>query len=146
MAKLHLKIITPKKVVLEQEIEKITVPSSSGEITILPKHANLFTLLAEGIIRFKTADDEEYLAIGGGYLETDGETIQLLVTRAYGQDKIDAKTTEQAIEQAKQEMKEPKDKQKYREASTLLRKSIVDLKLLKKKAPKSFSKDVKDTL
>lgn len=146
MAVLHLKIITPKKVVLDKEIEKITVPSSAGEITILPRHAFLFTLLAEGIIRFMTKEDEEYLAIGGGYLETDGENVQLLVTRAYGQDKIDKKMTEEAIDSAKSEMKEPRDKQKYREASSLLRKSIVDLKLLKKKAPKSFSKEAKETL
>ena len=93
MSVLHLKIITPKKVALEKDIIQITVPSSSGEITILPHHSNLFTLLVEGIIRYKTKDEEEYLAIGGGYLETDGEIVELLVTRAYGQDAIDKKKT-----------------------------------------------------
>lgn len=147
MALLHLKIITPRKVVLETAIRQITVPSSSGEMTILPRHANLFTLLTEGIMRFKTEDgDEEYLAIGGGYLETDGENVQLLVTRAYGQDKIDKETTEAAISQAKEEMKKPQDKQKMEEATALLRKSVIDMKLLKKKAPKSFSHQDKDTL
>ncbi|OGK62391.1 ATP synthase F1 subunit epsilon [Candidatus Roizmanbacteria bacterium RIFOXYB2_FULL_38_10] len=139
MAVLHLKIITPKRVALEKEVEKITVPSTSGEITILPKHAFLFTLLSEGIVRYKTGREDEYLAIGGGYLETDGERVELLVTRAYGQDAIDQAATEKAIEHAKVEMKTPKDKQQLKEVSSLLRKSLIDMKLLKKKAPKTFS-------
>lgn len=141
MAVLHLSIITPKKIVLEKDIEKITVPSSSGEITILPHHMHLFTLLQEGIIRYKSKEDEEYLAIGGGYLETNGERVELLVTRAYGQDAVDEKQTQEAISQARAEMKTPRDKQHLEETSSILRKSLVDLKLLKKKAPKSFSKD-----
>jgi len=141
MSQLHLKIITPKKVVLEVDILQITVPSSSGEITILPRHIRLFTLLQEGVVKFKTTDDEEYLAIGGGYLETDGDIVELLVTRAYGQDAIDEKKTNEAIEQAKVSMKAPRDKQHFTESSSLLRKSMIDLKLLKRKAPKTFSKE-----
>jgi F-type H+-transporting ATPase subunit epsilon len=140
MSKLHLKIITPKKVALESDIKKITVPSTAGEITILPHHENLFSLLAEGVVKFTTTDDdEEYLAIGGGYLETDGALVELLVTKAYGQDSIDKNKTHQAIEDARRDIKESKDKQQVREATANLRKSLVDMKLLKKKAPKSFS-------
>jgi len=38
---LRLKIITPKKTVLETDINLITVPAADGEITILPHHINL---------------------------------------------------------------------------------------------------------
>lgn len=139
MNKLHLKIITPKKVALEADIIKITVPSSSGEITILPRHENLFSLLVEGVVKFTTETDEELLAIGGGYLETDGEIVELLVTKAYGQDALDKNKTEQAISDARRDLKDAKDKMQVREATATLRKSLVDMKLLKKKAPKTFS-------
>ncbi len=139
---LNLKIITPRRLALDTQITKITVPTTNGEITILPQHVHLFTLLVEGIIRFTdTEQKEEYLAIGGGYLETDGDNVKLLVTRAYGQDEIDQKKTEEAIEGAKREMKEPRDKQELKEVSSLLRKSLIDMKLLKKKAPKGFSNE-----
>ncbi len=136
---MHLKIITPKKIVLEETITEITVPASEGEITILPRHTNLFTLLTEGIVRYKTEQKEDFLAIGGGYLETDGENVHLLVSRAYGQDEIDKQKTEEAVSAAKTDMKQTKNGQKLQEVSSLLRKSLIDLKLLKKKAPKSFS-------
>ena len=138
MNNLHLKIITPKRIVLEKDIVSITVPSSEGDVTVLPRHTHLFTLLHEGIVTYKTEKDEEALAIGGGYLETDGKLVQLLVTRAYGQDEIDHAATMKAIEDAKSDMKQVKDKKQLQDISTLLRRSLVDLKLLKRKAPKSF--------
>ena len=46
---LHLKIITPRKVVHKEEVKSVTLPSAEGEITILPKHVPLFSLLQEGI-------------------------------------------------------------------------------------------------
>lgn len=136
---MNLHIITPKRVILTEKIHSITVPSSEGELTILPHHISLFSLLVEGIVRYKTEKKEEFLAIGGGYIETDGQEVKLLVSRAYGQDQIDKAATEKAIEDAKRDMKQPKDKQQLKEVSSLLRKSLIDLKLLKKKAPKTFS-------
>lgn len=134
MAKLKLIIITPKKVALEKEITGVTLPSSEGEITVLPHHANLFALLVEGVVHYWMGDDEsDFLAIGGGYVETDGETVRLLVTRAYGQDTIDEEQTQKAIAEAKERMKTAKSEDARQEISSLLRRSVVDSKLLKKK-------------
>jgi F-type H+-transporting ATPase subunit epsilon len=138
MVKLHLKIITPKKIVLEKDVDELSLPTTEGEITVLPRHIHLFTLLEEGVVRIKNGDKEDYIAVGGGYLETDGNQAHVLVSRAYGQDEIDHKATVQAIEDAKLLMKRTKDKSQYNEVTSLLRKSLIDLKLLKKKAPKSF--------
>jgi len=133
MAVLNLKVITPKKVVLKEEILSITAPAADGEITILPHHRSLFTLLNEGIVKIKKKDTEDYLAIGGGYLQTDGEEVNLLVSRAYGQTEINEKMVEKAIEQAKKIISETKDQKQRIEATALLRRSIIDLKLLKKR-------------
>jgi F-type H+-transporting ATPase subunit epsilon len=133
MNTLRLKIITPKKIVLEEEVLSVTAPAETGEITILPKHIRLFTLLVEGIIKIKKPNEEDYLAIGGGYLQTDGQELNILVSRAYGQKEIDEKLTEKAIEEAKKIISLTKDRQQRVEAAALLRRSIVDLKLLKKR-------------
>jgi F-type H+-transporting ATPase subunit epsilon len=130
---LHLKIITPKKVILESDIDSITLPTAEGEITVLPHHEKLFSLLVEGIITMRTKDEEDNLAIGGGYLETDGKTMQILVSKAYGQNEINEDMTQKAIEKAEQILKETKDQDQRLEASAMLRRSIIDLKLLKKR-------------
>jgi F-type H+-transporting ATPase subunit epsilon len=66
-------------------------------------------------------------------LETDGVDINILVSRAYGQDEIDEKITKRALEDAKAAIRQSKDKVKIEEARALLRRSVVDLKLLKKR-------------
>lgn len=133
MFKLKLTIITPRNIALEKEVDGVTLPSSEGEMTILPRHTNLFALLEEGIIHYWNGEDDEHLAIGGGYVETDGEAVRLLVTRAYGQSEIDMKQTQQALTDAKERMKSAKSEDARKEVSSLLRRSVVDAKLLKKK-------------
>lgn len=137
MAKLKLSIITPRKIALEKEIDGITVPSTEGEMTILPRHANLFALLKEGIIHYWQGDESDFLAIGGGYAETDGSVVRLLVSRAYGQDAIDEEQTKIAFVDAKERMKSAKSEDARQEISSLLRRSVIDSKLLKKKRKSS---------
>jgi F-type H+-transporting ATPase subunit epsilon len=137
---LKLKIITPKKKVFNEEVKSVTAPASDGEITILPRHTNLFSLLKEGIIKIiKKNEEEEYLAIGGGYLETDGEEVNLLVSRAYKQDEINEEEIKKAMEEAKKMVSQVKDETQRQQALSTLRKSIIDLKLIRKKKGKPFN-------
>lgn len=139
METIHLKIITPKKIVLDEEVLLVTIPTFTGEITILPHHTNLFSLLVEGVIKIKRKEGEDYLAIGGGYLETDGRDLHILVAKAYGQDEINRELIEKGMEEAKKILTQSKDRKERAEAVSFLRRSIIDLKLLKKKkAPKSY--------
>lgn len=130
---LHLRIITPSKVVRDEEINSITVPGAEGEMTVLPKHMNFFTMLVEGVVKIKKGQVEDFLSIGGGYMETDGDNINVLVSRAYHQDEIDEKLTEKALDQAKKLITEAKDEKERHEALSLYRRSVIDLKLLKKR-------------
>jgi len=135
---LHLKIITPKKIVFEKEVNSVTVPTADGEITILPHHTNLFSLLKEGVIKIKDNQDEDYFSIGAGYIETDGKEVIILVSRAYGQDEIDEQFINQAMEEAKKVLSQAKTEQDRQAALSMMRRAIIDSKLLKKRKQKSI--------
>lgn len=130
---LHLRIITPKKVVLEQDVDRVTAPGADGEFTVLPRHTKLFSMLKEGIITIHVKNEEDFLAIGSGYLETDGRELTILVSRAHGQDEIDEKITSEAIKSAQTLIERAKDGVEREQATMLLRRSIIDQKLLKKR-------------
>lgn len=130
---LNLRIITPRKVVLEEEVVSISAPTVDGEITILPHHVNLFTKLTEGIVKIKTEKKEDYLAVGGGYLQTNGINVSLLVSRAYRQAEIDERLTNKALEDAKKILSESKDEAQRAEAMTAIRRSVIDMKLIKRR-------------
>lgn len=132
MATMQLKIITPAKIVEDLPVRSVSAPSSEGDLTILPRHEHLFTLLKEGIISYQTESDEEYLAIGGGYLETDGTEITVLVSRAYGQTDLNQKMIDQAESEAQKVLESTKDQQQRAEAIASLRRSTIDRKLMQK--------------
>lgn len=130
---LTLKIITPQTVAFEQEgIVSITVPGTEGELTVLPNHAPLFTMLEEGVIQVVGQDDEIFFSIGRGYLETDGKTLNILVSRAYGQDQIDEEEVKQAKERAEKLLEEVDGEHDRQKALQELHRSMIDLKLISK--------------
>ena len=133
MNNIHLKVITPRKVIIDRQANSVSVPTAEGEITILPHHIRLFSLLIEGIVKIKKDDNEDVLAIGGGYLETNGETVTVLVSRAYGQGEIDRDLTDKAVEEAKHILSKSTDEKERAEAMTIIRRSVIDSKLMKRR-------------
>lgn len=132
MKALSLKIITPKKVVLEDEVNSVTAPGLSGELTILPIHVPLFAVLKEGVVTIKKGGDESLFSIGGGYIETDGKTLHLLVSRAFGQNELDERDIEEARKKAERLLSESKDESERQQALQTLRRSLIDMKVLKR--------------
>lgn len=134
MATVTLKVITPARIVFEEEIISITAPSVEGEMTVLPRHENFFTVLKEGIITIRREKgDDEYLAIGGGYFETNGEQITVLVSKAYNQDELDAKQVEKARADAQKVLEQTKDQTERQQAIASLKRIDIDLQLLQKR-------------
>jgi F-type H+-transporting ATPase subunit epsilon len=133
MNSLRLKVITPRKIVIDKQVNSVAVPTADGEITILPHHVHLFSLLIEGIVKIKTENNEDVLAIGGGYLETNGNTVTVLVSRAYGQNEVDKDLTDKAIEEAKHILSKSTDEKERAEAMTIIRRSVIDSKLMKRR-------------
>jgi len=136
---IKLKILTPRKAVLSKDIDSISLPTPDGEITVLPHHANLFTLLTEGIIKINAKGDQDYLAIGGGYAETDGQEIHVLVSKAYGQKEVDEALTQKAVLDAQKILKTTRSEKERQEAASILKRSLIDIRLLKRKRRATLS-------
>ncbi len=130
---LKVYIITPRKKVWDGEVRSITLPAEDGEITILPNHVSLFSTLKEGIVKLSLKSGDDYYAIGGGYVETDGKEVSVLVSRAYGEDDVTEQMIRESEKRAEKILRETKDKGERVKAYSLLRKSSIDKRLLKKR-------------
>lgn len=76
-----LTLVTPeKKLVLDQELEKIIVPGERGELDILPGHSPLITTLSTGILRWKLRSEpkENEAVISWGYCEIHPDGVDIL--------------------------------------------------------------------
>jgi F-type H+-transporting ATPase subunit epsilon len=78
MLKLTLKIITPEKLVYEAEVSQVSIPTTEGEITILPSHISLVSTLASGDIVAKI--DEEFVpfAVSGGFIKVENDEVAIM--------------------------------------------------------------------
>ena len=107
------------------------IPTLVGEIGILPGHIPLLTQIADGELRVSKGANTEFLAIGGGFAQIDGDRIRVLAERAITEDKIDEKAVEEALKRAQKELESAKntDPQAYEHLQNLVRYSGVQLAL-----------------
>lgn len=84
MATIKLEIVSPDKVVYENDISMLIVRSTGGELGILPHHAPLVAGLVPHAMRIRLgADrDEQLIAVAGGFMEVTPEKITVLATAA----------------------------------------------------------------
>lgn len=78
--KLYLNIVSPEKKVFNGEVEKITLPGTKGQFTILPRHAPIVSSLSTGKLTYVAMGGEEHtLNIKGGFIELSGETVSVCI-------------------------------------------------------------------
>lgn len=133
MSSFLLEIITPERIAFSDHVEMLTVPSSTGQIGILPRHIPLFTRLVEGELKILRKNEELYLAIGGGFLEVTHDKAVILVTEAYNASEINEKEILEARKKAEEVLKSKPSGEALISAQTLFRRSVIALKLLKRK-------------
>jgi F-type H+-transporting ATPase subunit epsilon len=97
MKTIKFEIVTPERVVLQEDILQITVPTTSGEITVLPDHIPLVSVLTPGVIEVKRADNIiEIMSVSGGFIEVMGDKIVILADTAERAEELDEARIQEA--------------------------------------------------
>lgn len=79
---MNLKVLLPTGVLLHEEIRKVTVEAGDGEMTLLPRHVDITTTVAPGVLVFETAGGrEEFVAVGEGALVKVGDDVLVSARR-----------------------------------------------------------------
>ena len=128
----HLSLITPEKVIFDDEVLEATIPTVTGLLTILPNHASLFTQVASGEIVLKTNDGEQILVVEGGFLDISAKSTTILADYAVHGKDIALLKAEEAKKQAEMRMKENKSQKDFAIAEGELRRSLLELKVARK--------------
>jgi len=106
-AVLHIKLITPEKIIFEGEILSVTVPTTTGAITVLPTHTPLVSSITKGELVIKTNDEEMHFAVFAGVIDIrPGSVVNILVDKGERAEEIDVVRAEQAVERARKVLEE----------------------------------------
>ena len=106
---MNFKLVTPERQVLNKEIVSLSCPTTLGQITILPGHAELVATLIPGELHAKTGESEFFINVTGGFVEVKKDSqVIVLADAAEHHYEIDEKRAEEAVERAKTEMQKVK--------------------------------------
>jgi len=113
MTNLKFKIATPEKVVYENaEVQQVTIPTMDGEITVMPNHIPLVSVLKAGEMRIVDKAGNHPIAVAGGFLEVRGNNeIVILADNAERVEEIDIARAQEAHKKAQEQMDKIKNVQ-----------------------------------
>lgn len=129
---IKFQIVTPERVVLEEDIRQVSLPTKSGEITVLPDHIPLVAGLMPGVLEIKTKDGQsEIIAVSGGFLEVQKNKVVILADTAERGHEIDLERAEEARRRA-EELKEKAEHGQFADISARISKELAREKAVKK--------------
>jgi F-type H+-transporting ATPase subunit epsilon len=86
---MHLQIVTPERAVFSAAVNDVTLPGEVGEIGVLSGHRPLLTLIRPGTLIAHTDMGPRPFAVGSGFAEVSGSTVNVVVGACEGVDTID---------------------------------------------------------
>ena len=131
--KLTLRVISQEKKLLEEIVDKVTLPSTDGEITILPQHAALLSELTTGHLRFTQDDVEQSVVVSRGFVDIHPSGIvTVLVDSATHARDISVEKVEAAIKAAQETMSHSEDRRELLMAEASLKRAMLEMKIAQK--------------
>ena len=86
----QLKVYTPAGLELEVQVQEVLVPSSEGEIGVLPHHAKYIGLLGTGILEYiEVGGKARRLVVSGGFCNFVNEELVVLADSVDQADTVD---------------------------------------------------------
>jgi len=129
-----LEIITPEKKVFSNQVDQVTLPSSTGEITVLAHHVPLLTEINPGEITIKTGGKVDHLVSGKGFAEITGEKVSVLIDLAETESSLDEKKIEEAKARAEEALKQKHalSEEEYAAAAAALQNTLAQLRFVRR--------------
>lgn len=104
MSSFHLSIVTPDGRYFDGEAERLTVRTTNGGVTILPRHINYVAALGMGTATVVTNGETKKAACIGGMLSVMYGKVKVIATTFEWADEIDRARAEQALARAEQKL------------------------------------------
>ena len=98
---ISLKVLAPNQNVYEGEAEEVILPSTTGQIGILPGHISLVTAIDIGVLRLRMNSQWKSIALMGGFAEIESDEVIVLVNSAEVGSDINVQKAEEALKEAK---------------------------------------------
>ena len=122
--KLKFEVATPERLVIDESVEEVVLPSVDGYMGVRPGHAPLLAKLDIGEISYRTGDHTRYVATSGGFVEVLRESVRVLAETAEPAEEIDVERALRSKEKAEAELKHDSPPEEFRRWEVRLKRAI----------------------
>lgn len=147
MKQLKLKIITPERLILEKMVDQVSLPTTLGEITVLPDHIPLITGLTSGDVVALVSGEHVPMAVVGGFLEVKNDengitNVAVLADFAEHMSELSDEAIEKAKARADELRKQMENKEvvDYEHFAAELERSLTRVRIADKWRTKKYRK------
>ena len=133
VAPFNVEVITPEGITYRGSAVSLTLPTSSGQITVLPGHIPLVSNVVAGEMVIRDGKDETFLAVSGGLVQVNPDHVKILITTAERAEDIDEARAEQAHRRAQELMTEKRDDVDYAALSAKIEKELARMHVARKR-------------
>lgn len=137
MATFRLEIATAERMVFAADVNEVVVWGVEGQLAVLPHHAPLMTMLQPGDVLIRKDNEEEYLAISGGFLEVRPDRVIILADACERAEEIDIARAEAAKRRAEETLRAQPSRVDAAAAEAALRRSLARLKVAERRRRKT---------
>ena len=104
--KLQLSIVTPERLVLNQDVDQVNVPGVEGDLGILYDHAPILTTMRAGRFSYELLGEKGketiQMIVSGGYLEVTDNRVIVLAEAVEFLDEIDKERAKASLVKAEE--------------------------------------------
>ena len=132
---LQVSVITPERTIYDGEVDQITIPTADGEITVLPHHVPLVSVLASGELRMRTGTTDTPIVVAGGFVEVlPNSRVAVLADDALRVEELDIAAIEAARDRARKALEEKRhvDDTSFADAAAALQRELARLRVARK--------------
>jgi F-type H+-transporting ATPase subunit epsilon len=127
--RIQVRLVTPDKILVDEQVDAVELPSKSGYMEVLFGHAPLLAELGVGEVRLHGASggDQTYFVVWG-FVEVLPDRVTILAQNAIKPEEIDASGAKQQLEHGQKLWNEAgEDADKYAQANEVIHEAEVKL-------------------
>ena len=102
----ELRVVTPRRLLLEERVREVTAPGTVGEFGVLPDHITFLTSLEIGALSYRTAQGARRVAVRGGFAEVVDNVMTVLADDAVFAEDIDPEVARSELQTAETQLKD----------------------------------------
>jgi F-type H+-transporting ATPase subunit epsilon len=133
MTPFKLSVVAPDRLVAELDVASLVAPGIAGYFGVWKGHQPMIAALKPGLIEYISTDNQnQYVAIGGGFAEINGESVTILADDAHLATEIDVAKAEGELEEAMKALRGESSTMTTQEATQAVEKAMVRIKAAKR--------------